>query len=589
MGWLSGRLSGQDREDILKEGETRKTTSMLPKTELMSPAGYPWDSRSDFTFSSRPPPRDARPLVPSASQQRPFAVVSRNRSPEQHSAGVSRAGRAAAADLSPVEQLPLMLSPAEQLPLMLSPGEQLPLMMLSPEQEERLSRLEEKYAEERRQILLSHRSEKYSALLPSGPSQQVQQQPQQPRAWSGSVWGSSPAPPPAVYDTAGWPPHQQQHQQPGRIPVFGFSPAAATNDNVYPGNSTPSSPRTPVNPTMDHQRGVPAMRRAVSQPSMARLEALGVDAAPPSNGRRLLLPSQFERKRLHPSQVERSRLLQEQARNRAAAAAASRLSPPGAIRWSSAAVSSPGTGGDGAIRWSTAAVSSPGTGGDGAIRWSTAGVSGIGSGRGGAFLYEEDEDQTPDTANLRQPAGHTGHAPNSTAAVDNFQMFRRKDVIDSNLSQTSDNTAYTVVTTSEGHTESYHPQQPVLQWAGSARQQGVAMRRVSLFDPDSAPSDDAAVSETPPGSSSWRPQFRIASGTVHKSPELARLGPVQSLAVSSNPAEPLLGWGSAGAGGAGGGAELGLLNCFHQQPRLFPGLTQQADRIHEVNPLSSPR
>jgi hypothetical protein len=456
--------------------------------------------------------------------------------------------------LSPVEQLPLMLSPAEQLPLMLSPEEQLPLMMLSPEQEARLSLLEEKYAEERRQILLSHRSEKYSALLPSGPSQQLQQQQQQPRAWSGSVWGSSPAPPPAVHDTAGWPPPHHQQQQPGRSPVFGFSPAATTNDNVYPRNSTPLSPRTPDNPIMDHQRGVPAMRRAVSQPSMARLEALGVNGAPHSNARRLLLPSQFERKRLHPSQVERSRLLQEQARNRAAVVS-SRLSPPGAIRWSSAAVSSPG------------------------------------SGRGGAFLYKEDEDQTPDRVNLLcQPAGHTAHVPNSTAAVDNFQMFRRKDVIDSNLPQTSDNTAYTVVTTSEGRSESYHHQQPVLQWAGPARQQGVAMRHASLFDPDSAPSD-AAVLETPPGgSSSWRPQFRLASGTVHKSPEMARLGPVQSLAVNNSPAEPLLGWGSAGGGGgAGGGAELGLLNCFHQQPRLFPGLTQQADRIHEVNPLSSPR
>jgi hypothetical protein len=525
-GWLPGHLTSQDnfRQTALLESQERGT--ILPKTELVSHS-YPWDSSSDFTLNCQPPPLDLSPVVPGVTHERLLAVISRNRSPEQQSSMVLK------------RSLPAAHLASAELPL-----------MLSPEQKVRLSLLEEKYAEERRKILLSHRSEKKPALQHIGLTQQVKKQSQ---SWMGSVWdrptagagaGATSLLTAEEYNTAGWPlPEQQQKQQQlSPNPVNGFSHVAATSNNIY----AVKSPRMPVNLTMCE---VPEMGCAASLPSNARQESLGPDLGLSKqhviNAHRLLLPSQLEWNHLHHSQVEQRGLLHEQA------------------------------------RWSRSSLSSSGTG---AINWSTAGDFTPMSGCSGTFLLIGDEDHTLGRVSLSHPAVLTSR--NSTAAAGDFQILRSKDFVNVNSSQLLNSPPFTM-TPSKEQKESFQP--PALRWVGKARHQGVLMHRSTLFDPYPAPCY-MVVSETPPVSTSWPSHSRSASGTVHKHPEMVPSGQVQSMTIMPSSATEPLGLLSAwGRGAAAWRAELGLPNFFQKKPLLFPRLSQPTDRLVEVNPLSSPR
>ncbi len=532
MGRLPGHLTSQDNFRQTALHESRERGTILPKTDLVS-LGYPWDSSSDFILNCQPPPLVLSPVVPCVSHERLFAVISRNRSPEQQSSMV----------LKP--SLPAAHLASAELPL-----------ILSPEQKMRLSLLEKKYAEERRKILFSHRSEKKPAQH-IGLTQQVKKQSQ---ACMGSVWDSPAAAvgagAPSVltaeeYNTAGWPPpeQQQKQQQLGPNPVNGFSHVAATSDNLF----LLKSPRMPVNLTMC---GVPEMGCAVSQPTNARQELpgpdLGLSKQHVINGHRLLLPSQLEWKRLHHSQVEQRGLLHEQAKHKAEATLS--LSPPGGIRWSRSSLSSSGTG---------------------AIKCCSS-----------TFLRIGDKDHTPGRVNLLHPDVLNSHVRSSIAAAGDFQILRSKDFVNVNSSHLRNSPAFTMTALKE-QKESFHP--PALPWVGTARHQGVSMHRSTLFDPYPAPSN-TAVSETPPVSISWPSHFRSASGAVHKHPEMVRSGQVQSMTVTPSSATEPLGLLSAGdREAAARRAELGLLNFFHKKPLFFPKLSQQTDRLEAVNPFSSPR
>jgi len=519
VGRLSGHLTSPDnfRQTALLESRERGT--ILPKTELVS-HGYPLDRSSDFILNCQPPPLDLSPVVPRVSHERLFSVISRNKSSKQQSTMVLR-------DSLPADDLASV-----ELPL-----------MLSPEQKMRLSLLEEKYAEERRKILFSHRSKKKLALQHIGLTQQVRKQPQ---SWMGSAAvvgaGATSVLTAEEYKTAGWPPQEQQQkqQQLGPNPDNGFSHVASTSDNIY----LVKSPRMPVNLNMC---GVPEMGCAVSQPTNARQESLGPDLGLSKqhviNAHRLL-PSQLEWTRLHHSQVEQRGLLHKQG------------------------------------RWSRSSISSSGTC---AIKWSTAGDFTPMSACSGTFLHIGDEDHTQGRVSLSHPPVLTSHVRSSTVAAGDFQILRRKDFVNVNSSQLRNNPAFTM-SPSEEQKESFQP--PALQWVRTAQHQDVSMHRSTLFDPYPGPCY-TAVSETPPVSISWTSHFRSASGAVHKHPEMVCSGQVQSMAVLPSSATEPLGIVSAGGRGAAARrAELGLLNFFHKKPLLIPRLSQETDRLVEVNPLS---
>ncbi len=171
------------------------------------------------------------------------------------------------------------------------------------------------------------------------------------------------------------------------------------------------------------------------------------------------------------------------------------------------------------------------------------------------------------------------------AAAD-FQILRRKDFANINSCQLRNSPAFTM-TPSKEQKESFQP--PALQWVGTARHQGVSMHHSTLFDPYPAPSN-TAMPETPRGSTSWPSHFRSASGTVHKHPEMVPSGQVQSMTdMPSSATEPLELVSAGGRGAAASGAELGLPNFFHKKPLLLPRLSQETDRLVEVNPLSRTR
>ena len=406
-------------------------------------------------------------------------------------------GQAPAGGLPP-SQSPVLASGSQQQFFELPP-------VLSPEQAVQLSLLEQKYAEERRQILLSRGQNRtnYPALNNGYPNQLLD------LAWSPALRSPEFVPTtvsPAlstgdVIDASSFSEWQSWSHQPQqrRCPVIVMDPPVAHRGDLL---VNPPVDNREVSETVDHRAEISVVRRALSQSCIDRQSAYVPE--PPGTAMqrpRLLLPSQCERKRLHPSQLERSQQMQEQARLRTAA-----------VGWS--------------VRLPQPIV--------GQSRW------GVGQPSASQPYYQQHipVPVVPSRASSAQCA-HAQELPADIMDVDH------REVADNPLD-------YQLGDSRSRLLQMAPPRQQVLQWAAG---------------PPKTPFD--------------RPQPRsLSSGTTCLSPAHP----------SSVPTSPARGGRQSRRSGATdrnllrnrSQSELGgLLNCFHQEPRQFPGL-RDAERFSEL-------